>query len=264
VAPSPSSSNRVFQEAPRSLAIVSALAGQVQRASASLRQALRLIKYQNLFGYSPPLPVYAEAPSKFHRQRSGAQAQSCFGTLALCERAQRNLIRPGKVGCLPIILLGGRHGCDANPQSRKYRECHGPSPSSDSGHASDRAVWGTFFFDLVFWQTGNDVFARGALWLLGLGLIGAALAAVAGLIDFLGDERIRALGDAWQHAIGNVILVLVQLFSFYHRYRYGSSAVVPLGLSLSVIALLIMLFTGWKGGELVFRHRVAVYDEPRP
>jgi uncharacterized membrane protein len=123
---------------------------------------------------------------------------------------------------------------------------------------------GTFIFDLVFWQTGNDVFARGALWLLGLGLIGAALAAVAGLIDFLGDERIRALGDAWQHAIGNVILVLVQLFSFYHRYRYGSSAVVPLGLSLSVIAVLIMLFTGWKGGELVFRHRVAVYDEPRP
>jgi len=27
--------------------------------------------------------------------------------------------------------------------------------------------------------------------------------------------------------------------------------------------VLIMLFTGWKGGELVFRHRVAVYDEPR-
>ena len=46
------------------------------------------------------------------------------------------------------------------------------------------------------------------------GLIGAALAAVTGLIDFLGDRRIRALGDAWQHAIGNVILVLIQLFSF--------------------------------------------------
>jgi uncharacterized membrane protein len=80
----------------------------------------------------------------------------------------------------------------------------------------------------------------------------------------MGDQRIRALDDAWQHAIGNVVLVLVQLFSFYERYRYGSSAVVPLGLSLSLIGVLIMLFTGWKGGELVFRHRVAVYDEPRP
>jgi uncharacterized membrane protein len=122
----------------------------------------------------------------------------------------------------------------------------------------------TFLFDLVFWQTANQAFVTGALWLLGAGLICAALAAVAGLIDFMGDHRIRDLGDAWQHVIGNVVLVLVQLFSFYERYRYGSSAVVPLGLSLSLIGVLIMLFTGWKGGELVFRHRVAVYDEPRP
>jgi uncharacterized membrane protein len=62
-------------------------------------------------------------------------------------------------------------------------------------------LWGPLFSTWFFWQTANDVFARGALWLLGLGLIGAALAAVAGLIDFLGDERIRALGDAWQHAM---------------------------------------------------------------
>jgi uncharacterized membrane protein len=122
----------------------------------------------------------------------------------------------------------------------------------------------TFLFDLVFWQTGNQAFATGALWLLGAGLLGAALAAVTGLIDFLGDQRIRALGTAWQHAIGNVILVLVQAFSFYQRYRHGASAVVPLGLSLSVVAVAIMGFTGWLGGELVFRGRVAVQDEPRP
>jgi uncharacterized membrane protein len=122
---------------------------------------------------------------------------------------------------------------------------------------------GTLLFDIVFWQTGRDAFATGALWLLGAGIVGAALAAVTGLIDFLGDRRVRDLGDAWQHAIGNVIMVLVQLFSFYERYRYGTSAVVPLGISLSLIAVLIMLFTGWKGGEMVFRHRVAVYDKPR-
>jgi len=122
----------------------------------------------------------------------------------------------------------------------------------------------TFLFDLIFWRTGVENWAAAALWLLGFGLIAAALAAVAGLIDFAGDARIRNISDAWQHAIGNVILVLIQLFSFYQRYRYGASAVVPLGLSLSLISVLIMLFTGWKGGELVFRHRVAVYDEPRP
>lgn len=123
---------------------------------------------------------------------------------------------------------------------------------------------GVLLFDLIFWQTGTEMWATGALWLLGAGLIAAALAAVAGLIDFLGDRRIRALSDAWQHAIGNIIMVLIQLFSFYERYRYGTSTAVPLGLSLSFIAVLIMLFTGWKGGEMVFRHRVAVYHEPRP
>jgi uncharacterized membrane protein len=120
----------------------------------------------------------------------------------------------------------------------------------------------TLVFDLMFWATGAATWATGALWLLGVGLIGAALAAVTGLVDFTGDARIRQIGDAWQHAIGNVIMVLVQLFSFYERYRYGTSAIIPLGLSISVIAVLLMLFTGWKGGELVFRHRVAVYDEP--
>jgi uncharacterized membrane protein len=118
----------------------------------------------------------------------------------------------------------------------------------------------TLVFDLMFWRTGTETWATGALWLLGAGLIAAALAATTGLLDFTGDARIRQISDAWQHAIGNVIMVLVQIVNFYERYRYGTSGIIPLGLSLSVIAVLLMLFTGWKGGELVFRHRVAVYD----
>jgi uncharacterized membrane protein len=122
----------------------------------------------------------------------------------------------------------------------------------------------TFVCDLAFWQTGNVGWATAGFWLLGVGLLGAVLAAVAGLVDFLGDQRIRDISDAWHHLIGNVIAVLIQLFSFYWRYRYGTAAVVPMGLTLSLIVVCIILFTGWKGGELVFRHRVAVYDEPRP
>jgi uncharacterized membrane protein len=122
---------------------------------------------------------------------------------------------------------------------------------------------GVFLLDLVFWSTANEAFATVAFWLLGFGLIAAALAAIAGLIDFLGDARIRDLSDAWQHAIGNVIMVLVQLFSLYWRYKHGPSGAVPVGLVLSLIAVSILIFTGWKGGEMVFRHRVAVYDEPK-
>jgi uncharacterized membrane protein len=40
------------------------------------------------------------------------------------------------------------------------------------------------------------MWATSALWLLGAGLIAAALAAIAGLIDFVGDARIRQISDA--------------------------------------------------------------------
>jgi uncharacterized membrane protein len=118
----------------------------------------------------------------------------------------------------------------------------------------------TLVCDLVFWRTANTVWATAALWLLGAGLVMAALAAVAGLIDLLGDRQIRALNDAWWHAGGNVVVVLIELYSWYARYTQGTGAVVPKGLILSLIAVGILLFTGWKGWEMVYRHRVAVAD----
>src|ERR1043166_5717641 len=95
----------------------------------------------------------------------------------------------------------------------------------------------TFLFDLIYWQTATETWATGALWLLGFGLIGAALAAVAGLVDFVGDARIRNISDAWQHAIGNVIAVLVAVANFYWRYRYGNSAILPAGLLMSAVVV---------------------------
>ena len=112
----------------------------------------------------------------------------------------------------------------------------------------------TFVSDLIFWQSGNS---------FGAGLIMAALAAAAGLVDFLGEPKIRALNDAWWHAGGNVIAVLIQLCNWYLRYQSGETAIVPTGLLLSLAVVCILLFTGWKGWKLVYLHRVAVSDERR-
>jgi uncharacterized membrane protein len=113
-----------------------------------------------------------------------------------------------------------------------------------------------FVSDLAVWRTGNDFWVNASLWLLGIGLIMAAVAAVAGLIDVMGDNQIQSLSDAWLHAGGNVIAVLIQLYNWYMRYEGGS--VVPTGLILSLVVVLILLFTGWKGWEMVYRHRVGV------
>jgi uncharacterized membrane protein len=118
----------------------------------------------------------------------------------------------------------------------------------------------TFVCDLAYWQTSNIAWATAGTWLLGAGLVMAALAAVAGLTDVLGEPRIRALNDVWWHAGGNVLVVLIQLYSFYARYAGGKSATVPTGLVLSLVVVCILLFTGWKGWEMVYRHRVGVAD----
>ena len=119
----------------------------------------------------------------------------------------------------------------------------------------------TFACDLVFWRTGNTAWSTAAIYLLGAALVLAALAAVAGLTDFLGDRRIRDLSAAWHHMIGNVIAVLLSLWNWYRRYELGESAVVPTGLVISMIVVLILLYTGWRGWEMVYRHRVAIADQ---
>jgi uncharacterized membrane protein len=118
----------------------------------------------------------------------------------------------------------------------------------------------TFVCDLVFWQTGYPIWATAALWLLGAGIVMALLAAVFGFIDFLGDQRIRDLPPAWWHFLGNLTVVLIAVLNWYRRYAFGDAAVLPWGLVLSLIVVAILLFTGWKGWEVVYRGRVGVAE----
>jgi uncharacterized membrane protein len=60
--------------------------------------------------------------------------------------------------------------------------------------------------------------------------------------------------------IGNVIAVLLSLWNWYRRYELGEAAVVPTGLVISFVVVLILLYTGWRGWEMVYRHRVAIAD----
>jgi uncharacterized membrane protein len=119
---------------------------------------------------------------------------------------------------------------------------------------------GTFLVDIALKSSGDEFWYRMGLWLLGVALIFAALAAVAGLIDVMGDVRIRNLNDAWLHAGGNVAAVVLELINFYLRYREGASSAAGIGFWLSLFTVLILLFTGWKGWEMVYKHHVGVSD----
>lgn len=119
---------------------------------------------------------------------------------------------------------------------------------------------GTLVTDIAYWKTLDVMWATFSIWLLTAGLIMAALAAIAGLIDFLGSARIRALKPAWIHLIGNVTVVVLSLINAFVHSRDGHTGVVPTGLTLSAIVVLILLVTGWMGWDMVYRHKVGVVD----
>ncbi len=118
----------------------------------------------------------------------------------------------------------------------------------------------TLVADLVYWGTRNPDWATAALWLVGAGVIMALVAAVAGFTDFLGEARIRQMNDAWLHFLGNLLAVAISAFNWYWHFG-GADAVLPWGVVLSAIVVCILLFTGWKGWEMVYRHHVGVADE---
>ena len=72
---------------------------------------------------------------------------------------------------------------------------------------------GAFVTDIVYNSNNDQGWATASFWLLGIGLVMAALAAVAGLTDFLGDDRVRGLGDAVKHMLANVTAVVILKFA---------------------------------------------------
>ena len=120
----------------------------------------------------------------------------------------------------------------------------------------------TFVCDLIFWWTGNPAWSTAALYLLGAAIVMAALAAAAGLTDFVGEKRIRDLSAAWHHMIGNVVVVVLAIANWYRRYSEGEAAVLPWGLVLSLVIVLLLVYNGWRGWEMVYRHRVGVEENP--
>lgn len=120
----------------------------------------------------------------------------------------------------------------------------------------------TFVSDLVYWMTADAFWTRASFWLLAAALVMSAAAAMAGFADFFGNSRIRSMSDAWQHMIGNVVAVVLALANFLLRWSVEpSQGMLPWGIVLSALVVLILVFTGWKGGSLVYHHRIGTQPE---
>jgi uncharacterized membrane protein len=117
---------------------------------------------------------------------------------------------------------------------------------------------GALATDIAFWRTADMMWANFSAWLLAVGLVMGGLAALAGLTDFLSHRSVRAQGPAWPHMLGNVLVLVLSTINALVHSRDGWTSVVPTGLILSATVVVLLLFTGWMGWSMVYRHRVGV------
>ena len=115
---------------------------------------------------------------------------------------------------------------------------------------------GALITDVAYWRSAQMMWADFSAWLLAIGLVMGGLAAVAGLVDFLGNRLIRTQAPAWPHMLGNIVVLLLALLNSFVHTRDAWTSVVPLGMTLSSITVLVMLATGWLGWAMVYRHGV--------
>jgi len=116
----------------------------------------------------------------------------------------------------------------------------------------------TLVCDVLYTQ-GHTELASASTWLLIVGLVMGALAAVAGLTDFLGDKRIQG-ADAIKHAAANVTAVVLEVVNLVLRLKNPDS-IGSTGVWISLVVVLILLYSGWMGGRLVYIHGIGVNDD---
>jgi len=122
----------------------------------------------------------------------------------------------------------------------------------------------SLFFDIAYLITNRGELARVAYWMIFAGVISALVAAVFGLVDWLGipsGTRAKAIG-AW-HGSGNVIVAALFAVSWWVR-RGDPSTPATLAIVLSAVAVCIALVTGWLGGELVDQLAIGVNEGANP
>jgi uncharacterized membrane protein len=119
---------------------------------------------------------------------------------------------------------------------------------------------GALVTDVTYWQTANMMWADCSAWLVSVGVIMGFLAAIAGLIDFLANRRIRAQSPAWPHAIGSIVVLILATLNMFVHSRDAWTSVVPWGLALSAAVVVIMLFTAWLGRSMADRNGVGVAE----
>ena len=113
-------------------------------------------------------------------------------------------------------------------------------------------------FDVIYIYTHKGHWADLSFWLIAAGIIGGLIAAVFGVIDWLGiPQGTRAKYIGLIHGLSNVVVLILFITSWFMRWS-NPAAPVMTAMMLGWIGIVFALFAGWLGGELVYRLNVGV------
>jgi uncharacterized membrane protein len=113
-------------------------------------------------------------------------------------------------------------------------------------------------FDIIYIATHDGHWADVSYWMIAAGIIGGLIAAVFGLIDWLRiPQGTRAKYLGLIHGLSNFVVVVLFIVSWFMR-RPNPTAPTMKAMMLGWIGIVIALFAGWLGGELVYRLNVGV------
>jgi uncharacterized membrane protein len=117
----------------------------------------------------------------------------------------------------------------------------------------------SFICDLIYhFGSGDTAWLTVATYDMVAGIVGALLAAVFGFRDMLslhGSTRTIAL----THMAINLSIVALYVINAW--MRIADTAGPNVTTILSLIAILLLLVSGWLGGQMVYVHQVAVTTE---
>jgi uncharacterized membrane protein len=113
----------------------------------------------------------------------------------------------------------------------------------------------SFVCAIIFKITAAPVWNTVSLYSLGGGIIGAILAALPGFADLFGLEQGSAQHIGIWHMIVNIVALTILIIVFFSKIFIHESI---LNFILFIIAILLLLVSGWLGGELVYVKGVGV------
>jgi uncharacterized membrane protein len=114
--------------------------------------------------------------------------------------------------------------------------------------------------DLVALRSGTpQTWALVAFYTMIGGIVGALVAALPGLVDLLSLKDAAIRKTAVMHM--SINLTIVALYAVNAWMRWQASATGNVTLMLSILAIAMLLVSGWLGGKMVYLAKVGVSTE---